>query len=466
MEEKDIVIIGAGPAGYVAAARASRLKRKVTLIEKDSVGGTCLNRGCIPTRTLVRAVDLFDVAKKAKDYGIETGPVSFNMATAKGRCDVITRTVVGGVEYLMKGNGVEVIKGRARFLSPSTVEVQAADGTSRQLSAQKVVIATGATWQKPAIPGHDLLIGADQALQFKEVPRSIVILGAWAIGLTFASLFGRIGTNVTVVEPSTQILPGFDREITGMLEKELKKTKVQFNYETTLVSMSAGPGDDKTVKLSAKGQETTVTAQYVMLADQRGANTEGLALEAIGVKMAGGSIEVNDRMETSVAGVYAAGDVVGGLKLAHVAFAAGIVAAENAAGKSKQMDYSVIPQCVSTAPEVAMVGLTEDQVLAQGRKLRIGRFPMAACGMATLSGERIGVVKVISDAAGGPVLGVHILGSNASNLIAEAALAMKLKADAAQIANTIHAHPTLPEALFEASLDVNGDTLHMISANR
>ncbi len=466
MEQRDLVIIGGGPAGYVAAIRASQLGGKVTLIEGDAVGGTCLNRGCIPTRALVRGVEFLNLPAKAKDYGVNLSLAEIDFSKMMARKDTVVRTVVGGVELLLRENGVEVLRGRGELLSPSEVEVQLEDGTSQQITAPGIIIATGSSSQRPSIPGEQAIITTDQALELKEIPRSIVIVGAGAIGFAFATIFSKLGTSVIVIEGSAQILPGVDREIATLLERELRKGKIPLHTEAYIRAIGDGEGDERSIVLSIKGEEATLTAQYVLAAEERVANVDGLGLDRVGVDLSEGAIAVNRRMQTSVPGILAAGDVTGEPMLAHVAFAEGRVAAENAMGKGSEIDYTAVPRCINTTPEIASVGLTEDEALAQGYQIRIGRFPFAANGLATILGERAGTIKLITEAKYGQILGVHIIGPHATDLIPEAALAMKLDATPQEISSTIHAHPTLSEALMEAALDVTGDTLHFLSPNR
>ncbi len=466
MEQIDVLIIGGGPAGYVAAIRAAQLKAKVIVIENDTMGGTCLNRGCMPTRTLVRAVELLDQGKKAGDYGINFGKPEINFAKMMARKGVVVKTLVSGVEMLVKGNGVEVIKGKATLISPSAVKVQLADGSSREITAKRIILATGAHTVIPSIQGKDLLITTDQALQFQEIPRSMVILSGGAIGFAFAAIFSKLGTSVTVTDKSAQILPGTDKEIISLFEKEIKRDKITVLTKAEIQSIREGESGDKNITLNVNGQETTISAQFAMLADERKANTDGLALDKAGVKLSDGAIAVDKKMCSNVPGIYAAGDVTGGTMLAHVAFAQGKLAAENALGKESEFDYAVIPHCINAVPEIASVGMTEDEAKAQGYQLKIGRFPFAANGMATIMGERSGTIKLISESKYGQILGIHIIGPHATDLIAEAALAMKMDATPKEISSTIHAHPSLSEALMETALDVTGETLHFMSSNK
>ena len=459
MSETDLLIIGGGPAGYVAAIRARQLGAKVTLIEKDALGGTCLNRGCIPTRALVRAAELIDLPRKAKDFGIVYPPPEIDFAKIIARKDTIVKTVGGGVQLLMKENGVEVIKGEAKLISPTETRVRSESG-EESLTSRRIIIATGARTTKPSVPGADTIITTTEALALKEVPPSLLIMGAGPIGVTFAVIFSRLGSTVTVTEESARILPGFDHEIVSLLERELRREKVKILTETNL--LRAGEGN---AVLNVKGKEETIAATRVLVADSRAANTGGLGLESIGIALKDGHVKVNSYLETDTPGIYAAGDVAGGPMLAHAAFTGGRIAAENALGKSSSMDFNAIPRCVYTFPEIACVGLTEEEAAAQGYQVRIGRFPFAANGLATVLGERSGLVKVVSETKYGQILGVHILGPSATELISEAVLAMRLEEPPQVIGGTIHAHPTLSEALMEAALDVSGETLHSISKN-
>lgn len=466
MERRDLVIIGGGPAGYVGAIRARQLGGKVTLIEAECLGGVCLRRGCIPTRALARGVEFLDLARKARDYGVSLDVTGVDFPKMVARKDTIVRTVVGGVELLMRENGIDVLRGKGRLLSPSEVELQSGDGASRRITASKIIIATGSSWKRPSIAGAERVMTTDQALELKEIPRSMLVLGGGAIGLAFATIFSKLGASITVIERSIQILAGVDKEIVSILERELKKEKIRVHTEANMKSIIDGDKGESNVAFSIKGEEIALAAQYVLEAEEREANVEGLGLDRVGVSVSNGAIVVNSKMETSVPRILAAGDVTGGHMLAHVAFAQGRVAAENAMGKNSEIDYTAVPRCVHTTPEIASVGLTEDEARVQGYQVRIGRFPFAANGMATILGERAGLIKIITEARYGQILGVHIIGSHATDLIPEATLAMKLDATPQEISSTIHAHPTLSEALMEAALDVTGETLHFMSANR
>ena len=465
MEERDLVIIGGGPAGYVGAIRARQLGARIVLIERDILGGTCLNRGCIPTRTLVRSVELLELTKRARDFGVNCGQVEMDFTWMMARKDITIKTIVGGINLLMKENGVEIVRGEARFVSPSVVEVKVADGTSREITAPKIIIATGASPQQPAVPGGRNTITTDHALELKEIPHSMLILGAGAIGLTFATIFSKLGTEVIVADKSELMLPDVDRELVSLVEREMRKNKIPIYTDADLVAIEAA-GGEKQVTLRVKGQDTILATQHVLIADERRANVNGLNLDDTGVSLKNDTISVDRRMQTDVSSILAAGDVTGEPMLAHVAFTEGKVAVENALGKEGEMDYAVVPRCIYTSPEIASVGLTEQEALAQGYQIKVGRFPFAANGAATTYADRAGIVKIISEVRYGQILGIHIAGTAAGDLIPEAALAMKLDATPREIAATIHAHPSLSEALMEAALDVYGETIHFMSENR
>jgi len=462
MEQRDLVIIGGGPAGYVAAIRARQLGGRVTLVERDALGGVCLNRGCIPTRALVRGVEFLDLPRKAKDYGINLGKAEVDFSRMMARKNTVVKTVVGGVELLMRENGVEVLRGMGKFISPSEIDVLMEDGTTNRIAAPKVIIATGTRSKKPAVPGAERIITTEEALELGEIPQSLIITGGGAIGFAFATIFSKLGASVVVLEGSAQILPGVDREIVAMFEKELRKERIQVQTEACIREIGDGEGGESSIVVDIKGEEKVLTAQYILAAEEREVNIDGLGLEEVAFELSEGCIRVNERMETSVAGIYAAGDVTGEPMLAHVAFAEGRVAAQNAMGKQSEIDHTVVPQCINTVPEIASVGLTEDEARGQDYQIQIGRFPFAASGMATILAERTGTIKIISEAKYGQILGVHIIGVHATDLIPEAALAMKLDATPAEITSTIHSHPSLSEAMMEAALDVTGDTLHFL----
>jgi dihydrolipoamide dehydrogenase len=462
MAEKDIVVIGGGPGGYVAAIRAARLGGKVTLIEKEELGGTCLNWGCIPTKALLRGIEILEGIQAGQDFGIQVKDVSVDFSKLMARKDRTVKALVSGVAGLVKANGIELIKGTAKLTSPRKIEVSA-EGQRLTLEARKMIIATGSLSADIPIPGvkHARVIDSQGILQLTHLPKSLVIIGAGPIGLEFGSVFAALGTKVTVLEMLPQILPSEDPEIASALEKVLKKYKMDILTNTQVKEIREGAGGTVSVIAVANGEEKAFAGEYVLMAVGRKPNLEGLGLAEVGIRFTKKGIEINDKMETNAAGVYAIGDVTGKWLLAHYASAQGEVASENALGHETVMDSRVVPRCVYTLPEVASVGMTEKQAKEAGYDLKIGRFPFAASGKATVLGERNGFVKIVSEAKYDEVLGVHIFGPHATDLIGEAVLAMKLEGTAGDIAQAIHPHPTLTESLMEAAMDVDGMAVHI-----
>ncbi len=470
MEEKDIVIIGGGPAGYVAAIRVSQLGRKATLIEDNTLmGGTCLNRGCIPLRVLMRGAEFIDIQNSARTYGVNFKETEVDLAKMMARKDTIVKTVTSGVKMLLQENGVEVINGRAKFLSPSQLEVQLREGNKTVVKAQKIIIATGAACKKVPISGGDgdKIIDTTEALELKEIPKSVLIVGGGFIGISFATIYSKLGARVAVVEQSPRILHEIDQEILSILYKELRKGKIEVYTEAQISKMQIGEHGEKNITVTIKGEETSLNAEYVLMAEEREANIDELGLDNAGVRLNDKKgIAVNKRMETNVPNIFAAGDVTMQYMWTHVAFAEGRVAAENALGKGSEIDYSIIPYWTNTFPQMACVGITEEEALARGYKVRLGKFPIAANGMATVLGQRTGLIKMIVDERYGQILGVHAIGPHAAEIIAEATLAIKLDATPEEIGLTMHTHPSISEALWETAMDVNGETIHFISQNR
>lgn len=459
MDERDVVVIGGGPAGYAAAIRVAQLGGKATLIEKDTPGGTCISRGCIPVRALVRAAELIDLGRSAREYGINYQEAALDLGKMISRKDTIVKTVSSGVRLLLQGNGVEIVSGAARFLSPSEIEATTPGGDSMRISTRRTIIATGSTSPIPSGPG---IITTNEAIALREIPDSVLIAGGGFIGLAFATIFSRLGSRVTVIEESDRLLAGIDAEIVAVLEKDLKKNRVQVHAGTQLAAMSQSD-EQRKVTITQRGENLIVDAALVLLAEGRRPNIEDIGLEKTGIALNDkGGINVNGRMETNVPGIFAAGDVTMDRMFTHVAYAEGLAAAENAMGKSSSVDYGVIPLCANTIPEAAGVGLTEEEAIETGDKIRVGRFPFAANAAATILGQRTGTIKIIADEKYGQILGAHIVGPQASTLIAEIALAMKLEATTEDIGRLMHGHPTLSEVCWEAARDVTGETIHFM----
>jgi len=456
VEDRDVVIVGGGPAGYTAAIRAIQLGGKATIIEKDVIGGMCLNHGCIPIVALARAVELLDMGKNAKDYGITYKDVEIDFQRMMRKKESVVKTLVSGVKQTLEAYGVEVIEGTGKLTSPSTIEVHLKDGTKKELKARKMIISTGSGYPKAPFSGTgEKVINPTEAMRLKEIPRSVVIIGGGFIGVTLATIFSKLGTKVTVVEESPRLLPQIDREIVAILEKEFKDSNVQTYLKSRLMSVAAGKGDELTVLIDHKGEEVTTAAQYVLMSEGREANIKELGLKEVGIRLnEKGGIAVNQQMETEVPGIYAVGDVTMEYMWTSVAYFEAMTAAENAMGQNSKTEYKAIPYWTHTIPEVSSVGMTEEEAVAEGYKIKVGRFPFAGNGMAAILGQRTGMVKVIKEERYGEVVGVHMIGPRASDLIAEAALAMRMEGTPGEIAKTFHVHPSLSETLWEAARGV------------
>jgi len=468
VENRELVIIGGGPAGYVAAIRAAQLSGRATVIEMDALGGTCLNRGCVPSKTLLHSVELYETMKKSEQFGIAAHDVSADLAKMQARKNAVIKTHVSGVESLLKGNRVEIIRGRARLLPSLQIEIEGGDGQKQVIQAQQIILAAGGKPCNLPISGADSasgVISAEKILNLDKIPKSIIMVGGGVIGVEMATILAKLGCQVSIVEMLPHILPSEDAELTSILAKALKEDGVQL-YEGVCVSrIEDGPGG-KTAVISDDKTEGKLEAEMVAIAVGYRPNTDGMGLQEAGIKIDEGAIQVNERMETSVPGVYAAGDTIGGIMLAYVAMEEGITAAENAMGKTSSIDYNVVPRFTHSLPELASVGLTEEEAKSQGYKVKVGRFPCSANSIATILGERRGLIKIVTEPKYGQILGIHILCPRATELIAQATLAMRMEATVPDIVNTLHAHPSLSEAIHEAALDVTGEMIHYPSKNR
>jgi dihydrolipoamide dehydrogenase len=461
VERYDVLVIGAGPGGYVAALRASQLGAQVGVVEETYVGGVCLNVGCIPSKALLRSAEVYEALRDAKQFGIRVeGAVEPDWPEIQRRKAQIVKRLTTGVSGLLKKARVAVFEGRGRLIDAHTVAVTGSAGEER-LEAGKVIIATGAHPVRLPLPGFDLpgVLDSTGALALEELPRRILIVGGGVIGAEFAAIFASFGVQVTIIEMLDRLLPMMDADISAEILKSLKQQKIQ-SYVSSRANEIVPVGDALRVSATTPGGPETFEVDKVLVSVGRRANIEGLGLESIGVKLDRG-IAVDDHMETNVSGVYAIGDVTGRWWLAHVASKEGVVAAENACGHPARMDYKSVPSCVFTHPEVASVGLTEAQAREQGYDVLIGRFPLMANGKALTYGERAGWVKIVSESKYGQVLGLHIVGAHASDLILEGGLALSMEATLDEIEATIHAHPTLGEAIAEAALAAQGRALHI-----
>ncbi len=457
----DIAVIGGGPAGYVAAIRAQQLGAKTVIIEKEYWGGTCLNVGCIPTKAMVSTVEVLKMARMGAELGLK-GTVEVDYSAFLQRKDKVVRQLVSGVEGLLKTNGATKVFGAARLKGQGRIEVQGADG-AQTIEAKNILVATGSVPAKPPIPGLDLpgVVDSTGILELTEQPKELVIIGGGYIGIEFGSIFTNIGTKVTVIEMLPRILMQSDEELAKRLTQMLKRDGIEFHFESRVVGVEEHEGK-LAVRYIEKGQDKTATGDTVLYATSRLPYTDGLGLEGVGVEMEGRAIKANVRLETNVPGVYAAGDVIGGIMLAHVAWEESKVAVSNMLGKRAEISYNIVPACVFSTPELASVGLTEGEAHDQGYEVKVGRFPFSANGRALGMGEPIGMVKLVSEAGSGEILGAHVLGPHASDLIAEPTIAMEMGATAEDMDLTIHAHPTLPEAMQEAALGTTGKMIHYV----
>lgn len=464
-----IAILGAGPGGYVAAIRAAQLGARVTVVENQALGGVCLNWGCIPSKALLAVVELGDKAKKAAEMGLQLGgTVGYDLTRMVARKNKVVEGLVKGIATLFKTWQIEHLDGTGNLLDERTIRVSRRDGGEATVQADAVILATGSSW--PNLPLFPIdgkqIITSKEALDLTVIPASLLIIGGGVEGCEFASLYSGIGTQVTLVEMMTRILPLEDEEIASFMERELKKRGVTIQTGTTVEKLDRSSG---TVKAILK-DGTVIEAEKLLVSVGRGFNSKGIGLEKAGVQVGKrGEILVNDRLQTNVPGIYAIGDVVGKAMLAHVASAQGKVAVENIMGHPREIAYNVVPAGIFTLPEIGRVGLTEQQARERSAKLglkpetdvKIGRFRYAGLGKAQGTGEIAGLFKIIVDARNGAILGVHIVGPHAADLVHEAALAMQLGATATAVAEMIHAHPTLAEGMMEAAEDVEGMAIHL-----
>jgi dihydrolipoamide dehydrogenase len=462
-ETYDVVVIGGGPGGYTAAIRAAQLGLRTALVEKEKLGGICLNWGCIPTKALLKQAEVYRLLQRAGEYGFSVGQVGFDWQKVIQRSRQVAERLHQGVEYLMKKNKVAVVRGQGRVAPGPGVEVRDARGAVSALKTRHVVLATGSRPQ--TLPGVSLdgaqIISSREAMVLEELPRSLAIIGAGAIGVEFAYFFNAFGTEVTLLEALPQILPREDEEVAGLLTRSLSKQGIKIAAGVQVGAVKAGP---RGVEVQYRDQEgnKTLRADKVLMAVGVVGNTEDLGLEALGVKVVRGAVEVNERQETSVRGISAIGDLAGPPQLAHVAAAEGVAAAEFIAGRQRPpIDRSSIPFCTYCQPQVASMGLSEAQARKAGHQVKVGRFPFSASGKALASGESEGLVKLVFGARYGELLGASIIGAEATELIAELGLARHLESTYEELLHTMHAHPTLSEGVMEAAGEAFGQALNL-----
>ena len=457
MSAADVVVLGAGPGGYVAALRAAQLGASVCLIEKDTLGGTCLNRGCIPSKALIHSAELWKRVQQGAAFGVLAGEARFDWTKAQARKDQVVTAQVQGIKTLLQAAKVEVKVGVGSLVDARTVRLRQ-NGAEETVTGKAVILATGS--EAALIPGIQVdgerVLTSTEALRMPALPKSFLIVGGGVIGMEFASMLSSLGTAVTVVEMLPQILAMEDPMLVRVLQGALQKQGVSFHLNTKVEKVEVSPSG---VQVQI-GAGVVLEADRVLIATGRSLNSRAIGLEAAGVATERGAVLVNDRMETNVPGLYAIGDVTGISLLAHVASMQGMVAAANAAGGYAAMDYFAIPNCIYTDPEIASVGLSEVKAKEQGRAVKVGRFSFAALGKAMCIGETTGMVKVVADAQSDKVLGVGIAGPHATDLISEAVVAVRQGLTVRQVTEAIHAHPTLPEAIAEAMHDVHGQAVH------
>ena len=460
----DVVIIGSGPGGYVAAIRAGQLGLKTAIVEADDrLGGTCLLRGCIPTKSLLESAELADKARKAADFGVDVGDVSVDLPRVLKRKDKVVGQNAGGVAFLMKKNGVEVHHGFGSLAGPGKVNVKGAAGDT-VLTARNVILATGSAPRHiPGIEVGGAVLTSDELLELAEMPSHLLVLGAGAVGVEFASVFRSFGCEVTIVELMDRLVPVEDAEVSKEFEKVFSRRGIKVHTGTKLAAVEAVEGGVR-ARLEKDGKKPqSVTASHLLVAVGRRPVTENIGLEATKVKVERGFVHVDGHQLTGEPGVYAIGDIVAGTaQLAHLASAEGVVAVEHIAGLNPPaIDHGQVPGCTYSQPEVGSLGMTEQQARDAGHELQVGKFPFTAIGKAKIIGSTAGFVKIVAEAKYGEILGVHIIGPHATDLIAEAGPLLKLECTVEELARIIHAHPTLSEAVVEAAHATLGHALHM-----
>lgn len=459
----DVIIIGSGPGGYVAAIRASQLGLKTAIVERESLGGICLNWGCIPTKALLKSAQVFEYINHAADYGIKTAPAEADFGAVIKRSRGVADGMSKGVQFLMKKNKIEVIMGTAKVKPNNKVEVRAADGSQKEITAPHIIVATGSRSRELPNLKQDgkKIIGYRQAMNLPQQPKSMIVVGSGAIGVEFAYFYATMGTKVTIVEFLDNIVPVEDEDVSKQLLRNFKKAGINVMTSSTVESVDTSGAGCKVQVKTATGTEI-LEADIVLSAVGIVANLENIGLEETGIKTEKGKIVVDEFYRTGVKGYYAIGDVVTGQALAHVASAEGIICVEKIAGHHPEpLDYNNIPGCTYCTPEIASVGYTEKAAKAAGYELKVGKFPFSASGKASAAGAKDGFVKVIYDAKYGELLGAHLIGANVTEMIAEIVVARKLETTGHEILKAVHPHPTMSEAIMEATADAYGEVIHL-----
>jgi dihydrolipoamide dehydrogenase len=459
----DIVVLGSGPGGYVAAIRASQLGMKVGVVEKENLGGICLNWGCIPTKALLKSAQVFEYASHAADYGVLAKDVKPDFEKMISRSRDVAGNMSKGIEFLFKKNKIEVIKGFGKLKSKGVIVVTDAEGKTQEVTAKNIIIATGARSRELPNLKQDggKIIGYRQALSLPKQPKSMVVVGSGAIGSEFAYFYNAIGTDVTLVEFMPNIVPVEDEEVSKTLERSFKKSKIKVMTDSSVESVDTS-GDLCKVTIKTKKGVEVVEAEIVLSAVGISPNIEGIGLEEVGVTVENGRVKVDEYYRTNIDGVYAIGDIIPGPALAHVASAEGITCVEKIAGMEVHpINYKNIPGCTYTNPEVSSVGMTEKAAKEAGYEIKVGKFPFTASGKATAAGMRDGFVKLIFDAKYGELLGAHMIGGNVTEMIAEMVVARNLETTGHELIKSIHPHPTMSEAIMEAAAAAYDEVIHM-----
>ncbi|MFD2762311.1 dihydrolipoyl dehydrogenase [Lentibacillus juripiscarius] len=470
-KDYDLVVLGGGTGGYVAAIRASQLGMQVAVVENGELGGTCLHRGCIPSKALLRSAEVFRQTKEAATFGVDTGEPALNFINVQKRKNRIVETLHQGVQGLMKKGKIDVFKGFGRILGPSifspmpgTISIEYENGDENTMIVPKhVLIATGS--HPKSLPGleidGDYVMSSDEALHMEALPESMIIVGGGVIGIEWASMLADFGVDVTVMEYLEQILPTEDEEVAAETEKQLRKKGIRFVKGANVLPETIQKDNGVTVEAETGNGKETFTAGKMLVSVGRGANTSNIGLQNTDIAVEKGSIKTNDFYQTEESHIYAIGDVIGGMQLAHVASHEGIIAVEHMAGENPwPLDYDQIPSCIYSHPEAARVGLTEKQAVDRGLDVKIGKFPFKAVGKALVHGESDGFVKIVADKKTDDVLGVHMTGPHATDMISEAGLAKVLDAAPWEVAHSVHPHPSLSEVVGEAALAVDGKQIH------
>ncbi len=459
----DVIVLGSGPGGYVTAIRASQLGLKTAVVEREALGGICLNWGCIPTKALLKSANVFEYIEHAEDYGISVAKPKADFSGMVKRSRGVADGMSKGVQFLMKKNKIDVIMGNGKLLPGKQLEVTDQAGKKQTLSADHIIIATGArSRQLPSIPQDGKnIIGYREAMTLKDQPKRMVVVGSGAIGAEFAYFYNAIGTEVTVVEYQDRIVPVEDSDVSKQLEKSFKKSGIKVMTSSEVLGVES-KGKEQVVKIKTKKGEETIACDVVLSAAGVVANIENIGLEDVGIVVDHGKVVVDDYYATNIPGYYAIGDCVPGPALAHVASAEGITCVEKIAGHTPEpIDYGNIPGCTYCFPEVASVGMTEAQAKEAGHEIKVGKFPFSASGKASASGHKDGFVKLVFDANYGELLGGHMIGANVTEMVAELVALRKLETTGHELIKTVHPHPTLSEAVMEAAAAAYDEVIHL-----